>query len=226
MGELTPPTRDVPPVMASVIRGILSGMSLLSVPARLLFVTAIGFGALQPDYTALWEKATPFHLFLDNVKARQDEWKPRFANAAIDAASLTAARALPAKRRMLAVATDRCSSSAWALPFIAKLAAAVPEKLELRVITPAEGNRIQAAHPTPDGRLATPTVIVLDENDRYVGAWVDRPAELQAWYIENKPKVTTSELYDHVSKWYADDAGRSTIREMLAILGRDAAEGR
>ena len=194
--------------------------------AALVLAVVISAGPAQPDYTALWEKATPFHLFLENVKARQDQWKPRFANAAIEPAALTHARALVAKRRILAVATDRCSDSAWALPYIAKLAAAVPDKLELRVITPAEGSRIQSGHPTPDGRLATPTVIILDEGNRYIGGWVERPADLQKWYIENKPKVTTDELYDYVSKWYVEDAGRSTIREVLAILGRDAVEGK
>ena len=141
-------------------------------------------------------------------------------------AALTEAKALPARRRILAVAEDRCSDSAWAVPYVAKLAAAAPEKLELRVIGRAEGSRIQSAHLTPDGRLATPTIIVLDENNRYVGGWVERPAELQKWYLENKPKVTSGALYEHVNKWYTEDAGRSTIREMLVILGRVAAEGK
>ncbi len=197
--------------------------TLLSAACALLIATTT-VDALQIDYPALWEKATPFHVFLENVKARQDQWKPRFADAAIDAASLAEAKALPARRRILAVAEDKCSDSAWALPFIAKLAAAVPEKLEVRVIGRAEGSRIQSAHLTPDGRLATPTIIVLDENDRYIGGWVERPAELQKWYLENKPKVTQGALYEHVNKWYTEDAGRSTIREILTILAREAAE--
>lgn len=191
-----------------------------------VLLAGASLGALQPGYARLWASATPFHVFLENARARQDEWKPRFANAAIDAAALTGARALPGRRRILAVAEDGCSDSAWALPYIAKLAAAVPEKLELRVIDRREGRMIQAAHLTPDGRLATPTVIVLDENDRFIGAWIERPAELQTWYIDNQPKVTSDELYAHVSKWYEGDAGRSTIRELLIILGRDAAEGK
>jgi Thioredoxin len=199
--------------------------TLLSAACALLVATTT-IQALQIDYPALWEKATPFHVFLENVKARQDQWKPRFADAAIDAAALAEAKALPARRRILAVAEDRCSDSAWALPFIAKLAAAVPEKLELRVIGRAEGSRIQSAHLTPDGRLATPTIIVLDENDRYIGGWVERPAELQKWYVENKPKVSQGALYEHVNNWYIEDAGRSTIREILAILAREAAEGK
>ena len=200
-------------------------MTLLAGACALLLAVAAA-DAGQIDYPALWEKATPFHVFLENVKARQDQWKPRFADAAVDAASLADARALPGRRRILAVADDRCSDSAWALPYIAKLAAAVPEKLEVRVIGRADGSRIQSAHLTPDGRLATPTIIVLDENNRYIGGWVERPSELQKWYIENKPKVAQRELYEHVSKWYTEDAGRSTIRELLVILGREPAEGK
>lgn len=197
--------------------------TLLGAACALLIATTT-VDALQIDYPALWEKATPFHVFLENVKARQDQWKPRFADAAIDAASLAEAKALPARRRILAVAEDKCSDSAWALPYIAKLAAAVPEKLEVRVIGRAEGSRIQSEHLTPDGRLATPTIIVLDENNRYIGGWVERPAELQKWYLENKPKVTQGALYEHVNKWYTEDAGRSTISEILTILAREAAE--
>lgn len=198
--------------------------TLLSAACALLAATT-AVHAVQIDYPALWEKGTPFHVFLDHVKARQDQWKPRFADAAIDAAVLTEARTLPGRRRMLVVADDRCSDSAWTVPSVAKLAAAVPERLELRIIGRAEGSRIQSKHLTPDGRLATPTIIVLDENSRYIGGWVERPAELQTWYLENQLKVTTGALYEHVNKWYTEDEGRSTIREILTILGRSAAEG-
>ena len=44
--------------------------------------------------------------------------------------------------------------------------------------------------------------------------------------MENKPKVSQGALYEHVNKWYIEDAGRSTIREILAILAREAAEGK
>lgn len=192
--------------------------------ALVLLAASIGLGAQGVDYEELWSKATPFHTFLENVRARQEAWRSRFANAAIEASALSDARALPARRRILAVAEDRCSDSAWAVPYLAKLAAAVPEKLELRVIGRAEGRRVQAKHLTPDGRRATPTIVVLDERSRFIGAWVERPAELQKWFIEQKGALGHDELHEQMEKWYETDAGRSTVNEVLALLRREPAE--
>jgi hypothetical protein len=189
----------------------------------MLLVSSLTVAAQQIDYAALWANATPFHMFLENARAREEQWRSRFSNAAIEAAALTSARALPGKRRILAVAEDRCSDSAWAVPYLAKLAAAVPEKLELRVIGRSEGSRIQSEHMTPDGRRATPTIVVLDDKDAFIGAWVERPAELQKWFLENKPKISSDELHQHMDEWYTTDAGRSTVNEVLAILNQTAA---
>ena len=185
-----------------------------------LLLPAVSLGAWQPSYADLWEKATPFDTFLAGVKQREGQWKSRFANAAVDADILNDVKALPEKRRILAVAEDRCSDSAWAIPFIAKLAAAAPEKLELRVINRAQGSRIQSANLTPDGRLATPTVVVLDEQGRSLGGWVERPSALQKWFIDNKATMDNGPLHEHMDEWYAKDAGKSTLREIVAILKR------
>lgn len=192
--------------------------------ALVLLAASISLGAQAVDYEGLWSKATPFHTFLENVRARQEAWRSRFANSAIEASALSDARALPARRRILAVAEDRCSDSAWAVPYLAKLAAAVPEKLELRVIGRAEGSRIQAKHLTPDGRRATPTIVVLDERSRFIGAWVERPAELQKWFIEQKGALGRDELHEQMEAWYETDAGRSTVNEVLALLRREPVE--
>ena len=175
--------------------------------------TSLGAGTL-------WQAATPFGTFLENVRARREQWTSRFANAAIDADALNRLRALPGRRRLLAIAEARCSDSAWAVPYLAKLAAAVPDKLELKVLSASEGERIQSAHLTPDGRKATPTIVVLDELDRVLGVWVERPAELQKWYVEHKSTVAQAERYSYLDKWYTGDAGRTTINEVLAILER------
>jgi hypothetical protein len=194
----------------------------------ILLSTLLALLALVPSQAtpaaegALWDAATPFATFLENVKARRDQWDSRFANAAIDADALTRLRALPGRRRLLAVAEARCSDSAWAVPYLAKLATAAPDKLEVRVIPPADGHRIQSANLTPDGRMATPTIAILDDQNQILGVWVERPAELQKWYVANMATVATDERYSYVNKWYTEDAGRTTIREVLAILERTA----
>jgi len=191
----------------------------------LLLACATTIHAQPIDYTALWDKATPFDQFLQSVRARDAQWKSRFANAAVTADVLNDIRALTGKRRILVVAIDKCSDSAWAVPYVAKLAAAVPERLELRVIGPREGSRIQSANLTPDGRIATPTIVVLDELNAPIGAWVERPVELQAWVIKNRATVTSEVLHDHMDAWYAEDAGKATIREIVAVLKKNAAQG-
>ena len=186
----------------------------------------IAFALVAPPQTpaaaagALWLAATPFATFLENVRARREQWTTRFANAAIEPDALDRVRALPGRRRILAVAEDRCSDSAWTVPYLAKLAAAAPDKLELKVIPAAEGAQIQAAHLTPDGRKATPTIVVLDEQDRVLGVWVERPSALQQWYLEHQATVPQSERYSYLDKWYTEDAGRTTINEVLTILER------
>jgi hypothetical protein len=195
-------------------------MRAIVTASAIVLAASLSLDAQQIDYAALWANATPFHSFLENVRARQEQWRTRFANAAIDAGALTSARALPSKRHILAVAEDRCSDSAWAVPYLAKLAAAVPEKIELRVIGRAQGSRIQSEHLTPDGRRATPTIIVLDDKDAFIGAWVERPAELQTWFVENKAKVSSDELHQHLDEWYTADAGKTTVSEVLAILNQ------
>jgi hypothetical protein len=176
------------------------------------------------DYAALWEQGTPFDVFLSGVKAQEEKWRSRFANAAIEAQVLNDVRALEGKRRILVVAADTCSDSAWAVPYVAKLAAAVPERLELRVIGRKQGSRLQSANLTADGRIATPTFVILDEDNRPLGSWVERPAELQKWVISNRASVTGDELHDHIDRWQKEDDGKSTLREIVAILQKQPAK--
>lgn len=194
-----------------------------SLSVAVLFAATLA--AQQVDYGAHWQAATPFDQFLSSVKVREQQWKSRFANAAVDAETLTRTRALPEKRRILVVGEDRCSDSAWAVPYLAKLAAAVPERLELRMINREKGSAIQSANPTADGKLVTPTVVVLDENDRVMGVWLERPAELKAWVASNKASMSSDELHDKIDKWQMQDGGKSTLKEILPILEKRASSG-
>ena len=76
------------------------------------------------------------------------------------------------------------------------------------------------AHRTPDGRDATPTVAILDERGRLVGAWVERPSTTQTWFLEQQKVMMQKPLHDQLEAWYAGDAGRTTVAEIADLLSR------
>jgi len=185
--------------------------------AVVLAVTAV---TAAPNYLAIYDKGMPFDQFLESTRTRRADWHERFANAAVDADSISRIRAIDGRRKILVVAEDRCSDSAQSIPYIAKLAAAVPEKLQLRVVSSTVGRSVMEEHLTPDGRPATPTIVVLSETGAFIGAWSERPAELQKWVVENKDKMNSDDLHERIAKWYADDAGKSAVREIVDLIAK------
>jgi hypothetical protein len=106
---------------------------------------------------------------------------------------------------------------------VARFADAVPG-MELRLLRRDEHLELMDRYLT-NGARAIPIVIALDEGFRELGHWGPRPAELQAWVLEHRPRVPKAELYPQVRRWYARDRGETTLREVLAAagLGRTAA---
>lgn len=130
--------------------------------------------AQEPDYPALWESGQSYDEFRQEITARRSLWQRNTERADVSEDVVARARAVPGTWRLLVVAFDRCSDSVSTVPYIAELAARV-DGLELRIIPPDAGRAIVAAHPTPDGRAATPTVLLLDDDWRPAGAWVEPP---------------------------------------------------
>lgn len=161
--------------------------------------------------------------FLSSAWSRRAMWMKNWENARIPADALAQARALPPGFRLLVIAVDSCSDSVNTIPYLAKLVAEVPG-LGMRILSPAAGRNLMAARPTPDGRPATPTVIVLDAQGEEVGCWIERPLALQAMAIEARAGGGTAEFAATKQGWYDTDAGASTIREVVALL-TDAANG-
>lgn len=73
------------------------------------------------------------------------------------------------------------------------------------------------AHRTPDGRAATPTLIFI-RDDGEIRAWIERPGALVAWIEEQKKADARFDLLRGKTKWYADDAGKSTLADIIALL--------
>ena len=59
---------------------------------------------------------------------------------------------------------------------------------------------------------------MLDADFNELGHWGPRPSELQQWVMENKDSIPKEERYPLVRRWYAEDKGESTLREVLELL--------
>ena len=94
-------------------------------------------------------------------------------------ALVTRATAAGSGWKLLVVTVSGCSDSVNSIPYVASFLDKVPS-IEMRLISPTAGKAVQEAHRTPDGRAATPTVILLDGEFNERGCWIERPANLIA----------------------------------------------
>jgi hypothetical protein len=172
------------------------------------------------DYAGLYAKGVTFAEFLENARARRDQWRAHYNDATVTPDLITRMRALPGKRRLLVVAEDWCADSVNTIPYIVRLVDGAPERLELRLIDSERGKAVMEAHRTPDGRAATPVVVVLAEDGRVLGAWTERPSSTQTWFLEKQKTTMQKPLHDELKDWYAKDAGKTTVAEIAEIVSR------
>jgi hypothetical protein len=175
-----------------------------------------------PDFQELWELALPYQRFVAESEQHRGLWEGIYRVMRVPD---WAFRAVPAgtRRRLLVIAEGWCGDASSTIPIVARFADAVPG-MELRLVRRDEYPAVMDRYLT-NGARAIPIVIVLDESFRALGHWGPRPAELQAWVMENRLRVPKAELYPQVRRWYARDRGETTLREVLAAagLGRTAA---
>lgn len=200
------------PIVAAVIAcgAFLSGATT---PVRSLPHQDVG-------YQAIYAQGVTFAEFLDKARARRDEWRANYNNAAVTAALMTRMRALPEKRRLLVVAEDWCSDSVNTVPYIARLVDGGRERLELRIVNREIGKAVMEAHRTPDGRAATPTIAILADDWHLVASWTERPSSIQTWFLEKQKTTMQKPLHDELLAWYEKDAGKTTVLEIAELLER------
>src|SRR5687768_14133599 len=170
------------------------------------------------DYQALYQKGRAYPEFLGAAKARKALWDQNEARAGAADDVLARARAIGPRLRILVIAIDGCSDSASIIPHIAKLAQL--SGMDLRIVAPDDGGRaVMEAHRTPDGRAATPTIVLLDADYRNVGVFIERPSTLHTWYEDRKKTgIEQSKLTEQKLDWYERDAGHTTLLELVAIM--------
>lgn len=170
------------------------------------------------DYASYYAKGITFADFLTKASVFADEWRDTYARATIDDGALARARTLNGHWRLLVVADDSCHDSVNTLPYLAKLSEAVPDTLSIRLISSAVGQAVKEAHQTPDGRPATPTIVVLDERGVMKGVFIERPAALLRYIEEHGAGKYPHQVRDLRRHWYEEDKGRHAVAEILDII--------
>src|SRR5258706_15746368 len=100
--------------------------------AAVAWVVVARLNAQDIAYQGFYAKGITFAEFLENARARRDEWRAHYNDATVTPDLITRMRALPEKRRLLIVMEDWGSDSANTLPYIARLVDGAPERPEKR----------------------------------------------------------------------------------------------
>ena len=200
------------------------GQSAGALAAMLLVATASASAPTAQqlsteDLETLYRRGIAFDQFLDLADERREAWLRNYEGGMPSRAALDRARGVGASAMLLVVAEDWCSDSVNTIPYLARLVEAVTG-LEMRIVNSHLGAEVMQHRPTPDGRPATPTVIVLDSDFNEIGSWIERPDVLQEWVLSNEDELPRKELYDRKYAWYAEDAGTETVRNITNLLER------
>lgn len=169
------------------------------------------------DAGALFRDGVDYATFRNAATRRVSQWRDTYANAVIADALRTRVERLPGTWRLLVVADDGCSDSAASIPWIARLADETGT-LEFRIVRSRAARPLLEAHRTPDGRPASPTILVLDVALHELGCWIERPAPLQAWALPARGALSDREFLRQKTAWYERDAGRTTLEEIVSLL--------
>ncbi len=161
--------------------------------------------------------APTFEQFLSGAERKRELWHAVARRARAPEELVERARALGGRWHLLALTEDWCGDAIDPLPYVARLADAVPG-IELRVLSRDENLDIMDEHLT-DGARAIPIVIVYDEDFRDVGFWGPRPRPLQAWTVEAVENgVPSGDRHRELRRWYGRDRGRTTLEEILDLM--------
>ncbi|NNE69331.1 MAG: hypothetical protein HKN29_03080 [Rhodothermales bacterium] len=191
-------------------------------PALVLLLVLV---AAVPDSLLkdLYESGQSYAAFLEDAERRKAMWEANTEKAGVPEDLLERAAAVGGTWHLLVIAVDGCSDSANVIPYLAALTDAV-DGLEMRIVDSTQGRALMNAHRTPDGRAATPTVLLLDSAFNNAGAFIERPAPLQEWAMTSREELGDAEYLTQKLAWYDEDMGRTTLVEMIEILETASAE--
>jgi len=176
-----------------------------------------------PNQSPSWDAGMSFEAFLESAEDLVALWTSTYSRATVPDEFIERATALPGEWKLLAMAADWCTDATPVLPFVARLAEAVPT-IEFRFLNRDDHLELMDQHLTNGRSRSIPIVILLDGEGNEHGWWGPRPAELQAWVLSDEAQALESaDRVKHSRKWYARDKGRTALSEILTLM--EAAAG-
>ncbi len=166
--------------------------------------------AIDSTYRTLYESGETFAAFVAKATARKEQWEGNYAMKVAPDALVTRASAVGSGWKLLVVTMPGCSDSVNSVPYLASFLDKTPS-IEMRLINATVGKAVMEAHRTPDGRGATPTVILLDDQFNERGCWIERPAVLIAL-------MSSGTDFEGKMAWYDKDRGASSLEEIVQMI--------
>lgn len=125
---------------------------------------------------------------------------------------------LKSKQTWLVISEGWCGDAAQILPVI-KLMSEASKNIDLKLVFRDENEELINLFLT-NGAKSIPKLLILDENANLINHWGPRPEEAKNIIIEYKAKngIVDEPAKIALQKWYLDDKGISTMKEIVVIL--------
>jgi len=170
-------------------------------------------------FASLWDQALTYDRFVAESHEHCELWTGVYRTARVPEWAKDAVGKLGHRLRLVVLAEDWCGDASSTVPVLARWAEETG--MELRILRRDEHPEVMDRYLSPTGGRAIPVVIVLTDEMEEIGHWGSRPAALQAIVVGERSRGRTSRAYfPDVRRWYAQDKGESTIKEVLAVMER------
>lgn len=125
---------------------------------------------------------------------------------------------LKSKQTWLVISEGWCGDAAQILPII-KLMSEAYEKIDFKIVLRDENDALMNQFLT-NGSKSIPKLLILDEAFNLINHWGPRPEGAKNLIIEYKANhgIVDEAAKIALQKWYLDDKGISTMKEIVAIL--------
>jgi hypothetical protein len=125
---------------------------------------------------------------------------------------------LKSNQTWLVISEGWCGDAAQILPII-KLMSEASENIDLKLVFRDENDALMNQFLT-NGSKSIPKLLLLDEAFNLINHWGPRPEGAKNLIIEYKANhgIVDEAAKTALQKWYLDDKGISTMKEIVAIL--------